>query len=481
MPYPHIIHHGAINGVTGSCHQLQMDAHSSLLIDCGIFQGNDSAADERARKIDFSIQGIKALIVTHVHADHIGRIPYLLAAGFEGPIICSEPSAKLLPLVLEDAFKLEFSRDTRTLDRYLQRVQKQTVAIPFGQWFSISQSDAIQARIRLQRAGHILGSAYVECDLTYPQTALNRRVVFSGDLGAPNTPLLPGPKSPERADILILESTYGDRLHEDRITRHARLERAIDKALADQGTLLIPAFSLGRTQELLYEIEDILHRKSLLTPANISLDEDQCLPINWPQLPVIIDSPLASRLTAAYRGLDNYWNAEAQQRLEAGRNPLHFQQLITVDSHAKHLQVVNYLSSTGRPAIVIAANGMCSNGRVVNYLKAMLGDARHNVFFMGYQASGTPGAAIQKYGPKGGYVDLEGERYRISADITTLGGYSAHADQLDLLNFVSGMGQWPDQIKLVHGEMSAKQALAAKLQALYSTRNLPVDVLVPAS
>ena len=106
MPYPHIIHHGAINGVTGSCHQLHMDAHSSLLIDCGIFQGNDSAADERARKIDFSIQGIKALIVTHVHADHIGRIPYLLAAGFEGPIICSEPSAKLLPLVLEDAFKL---------------------------------------------------------------------------------------------------------------------------------------------------------------------------------------------------------------------------------------------------------------------------------------------------------------------------------------------------------------------------------------
>ena len=175
-------------------------------------------------------------------------------------------------------------------------------------------------------------------------------------LGAPNTPLLPGPQSPERADILILESTYGDRLHEDRISRQDRLERAIDKALADQGTLLIPAFSLGRTQELLYEIEDILHRKSLLTPVNVSPDEDQCLPINWPQLPVIIDSPLASRLTAAYRGLDIYWNAEAQQRLKAGRNPLHFQQIITVDSHTKHLQVVNYLSSTGRPAIVIAGN-----------------------------------------------------------------------------------------------------------------------------
>ena len=481
MPYPHIIHHGAINGVTGSCHQLHMDAQSSLLIDCGIFQGNEPADDDRAHNIEFSINGIKALIVTHVHADHIGRIPHLLAAGFEGPIMCSEPSAKLLPLVLEDAFKLEFSRDTRTLDRYLQRVQKQTVAVPFGQWFPISQSATLQARIRLQRAGHILGSAYVECDLTYPQKAVNQRIVFSGDLGAPNTPLLPGPESPERADILILESTYGDRLHEDRVTRQDRLERAIDKALADQGTLLIPAFSMGRTQELLYEIEDILHRKSLTTPASVSLDGDQSLPINWPQLPVIIDSPLASRLTATYRGLDIYWNADAQQRLKAGRNPLNFQQLITVDSHAKHLQVVNYLSSTGRPAIVIAANGMCSNGRIVNYLKAMLGEARHNVLFMGYQAQGTPGAAIQKYGPKGGYVDLEGERHRISADITTLGGYSAHADQLDLLNFVSGMDHWPKQIRLVHGEMSAKRALAAELQGLYGTRNLPVDVLIPAS
>lgn len=481
MPYPHIIHHGAINGVTGSCHQLHMDVQSSLLIDCGIFQGNESAVDERARQIEFSIEGIKALIVTHVHADHIGRIPYLLAAGFEGPIICSEPSAKLLPLVLEDAFKLEFSREARTLDRYLQRLQKQTVTVPFGQWFPISNSDALQARIRLQRAGHILGSVYVECDLTYPQTARNQRIVFSGDLGAPNTPLLPGPQSPERADILILESTYGDRLHEERLKRQDRLERAIDKALADHGTLLIPAFSLGRTQELLYEIEDILHRKSLLTAAVVSLDEDQSSPINWPQLPVIIDSPLASRLTDAYRGLDDYWNAEAQQRVKSGRNPLHFQQLITVDTHAKHLQVVNYLNSTYRPAIVIAANGMCSNGRIVNYLKAMLGDARHNVLFMGYQAHGTPGAIIQKYGPKGGYVDLEGERHRISAGITTLGGYSAHADQLDLLNFVSGMGQWPEQIRLVHGEFSAKQALAAELLALYGTRNLSVDVLIPAS
>ena len=419
-------------------------------------------------------------MVTHVHADHIGRIPYLLAAGFKGPIFCSEPSAQLLPLVLEDAFKLDFSRDEREIKRYVKRVQQQIVALPFNQWFVIEQSGGLLARIRLQKAGHILGSAYVECDLTYPQLNVNRRIVFSGDLGASNAPLLAATVSPEKADVLVLESTYGDRLHEDRSTRQARLESTIDKALADHGTLLIPAFSLGRTQELLYEIEDILHRKSLLANLPGADDVDRTLPVNWPELPIILDSPLASRLTDEYQSLERFWADGAQQRLKGGRKPLRFTQLITIDSHKKHLQTVNYLKSTGRPAIVIAANGMCSNGRIVNYLKAMLENPRHNVLFIGYQAKGTPGAAIQKFGPRGGYVELEGQRCIIRAGITSIGGYSAHADQQDLLHFVSRIGQWPEEIRLVHGEMPAKEALAIELQALYRTQSLPVNLLIPS-
>lgn len=479
MPYPHILHHGAIDGVTGSCHQLMMDAHSSLLIDCGLFQGSDQ--NEAKGEITFSLQGVDTLVVTHVHADHVGRIPYLLAAGFKGPIICSEPSAKLLPLVLEDAFKLEFSRDARTVQRYLQQVRRQIIAIPFDQWFCVSESPALHARIRLQQAGHILGSAFVECDVRYLKTGTDQRIVFSGDLGAPHAALIAGPRSPERADILILEGTYGDRLHEDREKRRALLEHAIDKALEDHGTILIPAFSIGRTQDLLYEIEDILHRKSLVSPRKECEGSDESLPINWPQVPVIIDSPLASRLTEVYRELETFWSANAQQRVSSGRKPLHFRQLITIDSHAKHMQTVNYLSSTGRPAIVIAANGMCSNGRIVNYLKAMLDDPRHNVLFIGYQARGTPRYAIQKYGPDKGYVELDGETCSIRAGITTLGGYSAHADQSGLLSFVSGMHSWPRQIQLVHGEISAKQALARELTKLYTTQNLPIDVLIPTS
>lgn len=280
--------------------------------------------------------------------------------------------------------------------------------------------------------------------------------------------------------MLVLESTYGDRTHEDRTLRQALLEKAIDKALADHGTLLIPAFSIGRTQELLYELEAILHRKGLMGASSGGDTEDKSLPIHWPQLPVIVDSPLAARLTRAYQTLEDYWDVPAQQRLEAGRNPLDFSQLIIIDSHAKHMQTVNYLAHSGRPAIVIAASGMCASGRIVNYLKAMLSDPRHNVLFIGYQASGTPGSQIQKYGPEGGYVELEGEHCIIRAGILTLSGYSAHADQQDLLRFVSGMQTWPKEVRLVHGEMPAKKALASALKNMYQAQGRSVDVQIPA-
>lgn len=162
---------------------------------------------------------------------------------------------------------------------------------------------------------------------------------------------------------------------------------------------------------------------------------------NWPELPVVLDSPLASRFTEAYRSLKPFWNQEARERIQPCRRPLAFKQLITIDSHGDHQRIVNHLAQTARPAMIIAGGGMCSSGRIVNYLKAMLGDKRHNVLFVGYQAAGTPGHAIQTYGPKGGYVDLDGERIDIHAGITSIGGYSAHADQQGLLEFVFGMQQ----------------------------------------
>lgn len=488
MRYPIIEHHGGQDGVTGSCHQLDMNASASLLVDCGLFQGDDASipGGEGGSRlpIDFPLDTIKALVVTHVHIDHVGRIPYLLAAGFEGPILCSEASAKLLPIVLEDAFKLSFSRDQQRIERYIDMVASRLVALPYQHWFTLVDTDELNARIRLQRAGHILGSAYVEIDLNYPHQKQSKRVVFSGDLGAPHAPFLMPPQPPESADILVLESTYGDRLHEDRQTRRQRLEAVIEQALQDQGTVLIPAFSIGRTQELLYELEGIIQSKQSAKPAPVgasSLANHAAMSTpsetNWPELPIILDSPLASRFTAAYRELKPFWNHEARERIQAGRRPLAFEQLITIDSHADHQRIVNYLTQTARPAIVIAGGGMCSGGRIVNYLKAMLGDKRHNVLFVGYQAKGTPGHAIQTYGPKGGYVDLDGERIDIQAGITSIGGYSAHADQKGLVEFVTGMQQWPTEIRVVHGEGKAKQALADQLHASYEQHSKPLAAI----
>jgi len=410
-----------------------------------------------------------------VHIDHVGRIPNLLAAGFEGPILCSEPSARLLPIVLEDAFRLTISRDQAYLERYLKIVEQRIIALPYDHWFSLHDTDTAVCKVRLQPAGHVLGSAYVEFDLQTPARD-SRRIVFSGDLGAPHSPILPDLAPPERADLLVLESTYGDRRHEDRAHRRERLQAAIERALADQGSVLIPSFSIGRTQELLYELEEILFEHSQSDDDSGSSSND---PVDWPELPIILDSPLASRFTRTYKDLQVFWDDDARRRLEEGRKPLSFRQLVTVDSHDEHLRVVEHLAATARPAIVIAGNGMCSGGRIVNYLKAMLGDPRHHVLFVGYQGKGTPGRDIQTYGPEGGYVDLDGERIDIRASIDTVGGYSAHADQADLVGFVTRMKQWPGEIRLIHGEPQAKQRLAELLRARYREAGQPGEVTIP--
>lgn len=228
----------------------------------------------------------------------------------------------------------------------------------------------------------------------------------------------------------------------------------VERALEDGGTVIIPAFSIGRTQELLYEFEDILHRQRRKPGRHAA---------RWEALKIHLDSPLASRFTQLYRELQPFWDAEAKARLRAGRQPLSYAQLVAIDGHDAHLANVLRLARSGEPAVVIAASGMCAGGRVMNYLKAMLGDARHNVVFVGYQARGTPGHAIQAFGPRGGYVDIDGQRIGIRAGIDTLSGYSAHADRDDLTRFITRMRHLPAEVRLVHGEDEVRAAFAAHL------------------
>ena len=289
---------------------------------------------------------------------------------------------------------------------------------------------------------------------------------------------MPDPVPPKICDDLVIESTYGDRLHEDRKQRRLRLQGIIEKCLANKGTVLIPAFSIGRTQELLYELEGILAEQDQEQGSGKS--EEHKAKSVWDGLDVIVDSPLASKFTQHYKQLKHLWDDEAKEKVAQGRHPLSFENLLTVNSHAEHLKLVAHLKDSGRPAIVIAASGMCAGGRMQNYLKELLSDEKTDVIFVGYQAKGTPGRDIQRYGPrfkKGeglGYVDFEDERVSIKAGIYTLGGYSAHADQQDLINFVAGMERKPDKIRIVHGDNEAKQALKEKYQSLFGC-----EVLIP--
>lgn len=478
--FPQFLHHGAADGVTGSCHRYIASDELHLLVDCGLFQGAEAGRLEKgAGPIDFDISKIRALIVTHVHIDHIGRLPHLLSAGFTGPIFCSVPSAHLLPLVIEDALKMGFTRDKRIINQFLEHVQSRLMPLEYKQWYVMVNKPLMRLKIRLQRAGHILGSAYVEQDLAYRESEQGKwqshRTVFSGDLGAPFAPLLPAPKSPYKADTLIIESTYGNRLHESRRTRKQRMLSLLESALRQGGSVMIPAFSIGRTQEILYEIESLIHEGGKTKGG-----------IDWQQLQIIVDSPLAAKFTDVYRQLKPYWDKEALQRKRSGRHPLSFDTLLTVDSHGDHTRVVQHLARSNRSAVVIAASGMVAGGRIVNYMKALLGDARHSVLFVGYQAHGTPGHEMLKYGRGLGepvkddaYVLLDDERVPMKAAVEFIGGYSAHADKNNLLSFVRNMKKWPTQVRVVHGNDEARQSLGKALKALGEQRSHIIDVKLP--
>ncbi len=463
----YIQHHGAVNGVTGSCHQLHIDSNNSVLIDCGLFQGNEGLEQgEQQLEIKFDISTVKALIVTHCHIDHVGRIPYLLAAGFNGPIYATTATANLLPLVIEDALKVGVTRNESIIRACLKRLKRQLVPLEYKHWQQLPLTEHAKAKIKLQMAGHILGSAYVEIELCEHSNAskTRHRVVFSGDLGAPYAPLLPAPKAPYRADTLVIESTYGDKNHQKRKSRSKQLKTIIEKAVSDNGVVLIPAFSIGRTQELLYELEQIIHRQKKIAHTQ---PENEF----WQPIDVIVDSPMAAKFTEKYREFKSLWDNEAKRSLKAARHPLNFEQLYTVDSHEEHVQTIAYLAKRNKPAIVIAASGMCSGGRIVNYLKAFLTDKTADVIFVGYQASGTLGRDIQKYGQKttqgkSGFVYIDSKQFDINAEIHTISGYSAHADQQGLLNFVKRMRYQPEKIILVHGDEEAKQVLSEKYEQL---------------
>lgn len=276
-------HHGGKNTVTGSCHELTIN-RSGILIDCGLFQGKDAASDPiESLIIEFPIEHIEALIITHTHIDHIGRLPWLLAAGFNKPIYCTSATAALIPLMLEDGLKLQLGLNKKQRKKVLDKIESLIRATPYSKDVILDEG---MGTFRFSPAGHILGSAYIEFELPNKEV-----VVFSGDLGPRNTPLLPDPVSPPQSDYLVIETTYGNKSHEDVAARSQRLEAIVQKSLQNGGVILIPAFSVGRTQELLFDIERLIEHS-----INTQSTKDDF----WQALPIILDSPLAQKVTKQY-------------------------------------------------------------------------------------------------------------------------------------------------------------------------------------
>jgi metallo-beta-lactamase family protein len=304
-------------------------------------------------------------------------------------------------------------------------------------------------RFRLGRAGHILGSCFVHFSWRKPAPF---SIIFSGDLGARQTPLIPDPDPPGACDLLLLESTYGDRLHEDRSRRLQQLGTVLSRALADRGKVFIPAFALGRTQELLYELDRLFTDPRWLR---------EFPGLREKALPVVVDSPLGLTVTEIYGRLRQCWDEEARGLSARGDHPLDFKGLYSNREHRDHLRLVEM----NGPCVILAGSGMCTGGRIVSHLAAGLGDPKNDVLFVGYQAQGTPGRDILRYGSKpGGYVVLDGSRREIKAKVHLLGGYSGHADQQGLIEWVESMPSKPGAIKLVHGETGARETLAGNLR-----------------
>lgn len=437
------IHHlGGERCVTGSCHLVRAGS-AAVLVDCGAVQGDDEAlamADWPVRPED-----VDYLLLTHAHVDHCGRVPELVQAGFEGEILCTHDTRALLGIMLADALGFTDWSEAEQSE-ILRRIDEAAWGFEYGRFFDLEGG----VRFRLGQAGHILGSCFVRLEES-PDRGGPSSVVFSGDLGPTDTPILPDPDLPEPCDLLVLESTYGDRRHAERgEARIERLGELLSGAIRDRGKVYIPAFSLGRTQELIYEMD------RLFSEPRWRERFPDLAPERRP--PVFLDSPLALEITRVYQERTSGWDREARELLADGDHPVDFEGLYAVRTHRDHQRLL----ALDEPAVILAGSGMCTGGRIVNHLKQGLEDPRNDVLFVGYQAPGTPGRDLVRYGERpGGWVDLDGERLEIRARVHVLSGYSAHADRDELVRWARAAR--PGRIHLVHGEEAARRSLEEAL------------------
>lgn len=429
---------GAAKEVTGSNHLLEIGT-DKILIDCGLFQGSKFADEKNYEPFPYDPIKITALILTHAHLDHCGRIPRLLREGFRGKIYATSPTAALTEIILLDSANImrkEAEREGRAplfTEEDITDVLAHFHALEYDQREEITED----IKFRLRDAGHILGSAYVEIQ------TLGKKILFTGDLGNSPAPLIEKLAPSLGCDILICESTYGNRVHEDLKKREQQLRDVIIKTIERKGVLLIPAFALERTQELLHALDHLIETSSI------------------PSIQVILDSPLAIKATNIFTAYHKYFNHEAEEHFKRD-NFFHFKNLLTTVTHEESENITNIPG----PKIIIAGAGMMNGGRILHHAANYLPDGNNTLLIVGYQANGTLGRRLLE-GER--TVKIYGDDVHVNANIMAIGSYSAHADQHQILDWFKTMQYFPKKIFLVHGEEASEDGLKQAILAKFDT------------
>jgi metallo-beta-lactamase family protein len=448
---------GAAGSVTGSRHLIEC-GDTRILLDCGLFQGRRKDTYEHNLNFLFDPKSVDALILSHSHIDHIGNVPNLVKQGFKGSIYCTLATADLIGVMLLDSAHIQ-ENDTVYVNKIRAKHHQPPVEPLYTRddippvldlleghaYNHVFKIDGFRAVFR--DAGHIIGSAITMLELN--DDGRKTSLCYTGDLGRPNLPIIGDPYEVKEADVLIIESTYGDRSHSDIAKVEERLAAVINQTIARQGRILIPSFALERTQELVYTLHQLILKKWI--PSGI---------------PVYVDSPLAIDATEVFRLHPECFDKETNEFMRTVDDPFGFHHL----HYTRNTEESKMINNVEGPVIIIAGSGMAESGRILHHLKNNIQNPLNTVLIVGWQAENTLGRKIQEKWPK---VSIFGEPYELKAQVEVFDEFSAHADRNDLINWVK-QGQW-QKIFLVHGEASSSAALAAALKEAGMK-----DVTIPA-
>lgn len=438
---------GAVRGVTGSCHLLETSA-GMILVDCGMFQGARPEWNKEA--FGFDPKAIQAVFVTHPHADHVGRLPKLVKEGFTGPVYMIEACRPLSRIVLEDSAHL-LAEESEDIEGEEPLFTAEDVARLMEQVKTVGYHHVVDVfpgvRVSFHDAGHVLGSAFISVEVMDENE--QKTIVFSGDIGNDHVPILPSTEGIVHADVVVCEATYGDRLHEDTKKRHDELKAAIEHTVKTDGVLLIPAFSIERTQEVLYELNNILLH---------DLKTD---------IPIYLDSPMAIRATQVYRDFKSYLRFDAPIFSDPDRDFFSFPNLRETLSR----DASKAINEVPAPKVIIAGSGMMSGGRILHHLLRYLDKPSTTLLLVGYQAEGTLGRQIQD-GAK--HVRIFGQSVAVRAQLQEIHAFSAHGDRDKLTRWLKPEDGHIPNIFLVHGDADQKVAFKAHLE-----QELGATVLIP--